>query len=272
MSIKMNENHTILFFHLLFCIPVIFGLFPSKSLGVTPRFKVEEQWTGDLDGMQKRNYIRALVPYSKTFYFLDGADQRGLTYELLNEFEKYINNRLQKKTIKLQIIIIPTKRDQLLDDLVKGRGDIAAGNLTITSNRLARVSFSQPLLTDVDEIIATNKNSPPLDTVHDLSNKEIYVRKSSSYYESLLSLNERLTKARKKSCRIKTVDPLLEDEDLLEMMDAGLLPMIAIDSHKGLFWEQIFKNIILYPDIKINSSGEIGWAVRKQSRKLLLLK
>ncbi|MBW2540288.1 MAG: hypothetical protein JRE27_11900, partial [Deltaproteobacteria bacterium] len=90
--------------------------------------RLNEKWTGDFDGMTERRVIRALVPYSKTFYFLDGATQRGLEYELLKEFEKYINKRLKTKHLKVLVIVIPTKRDRLLPGLVEGFGDIAAGN------------------------------------------------------------------------------------------------------------------------------------------------
>jgi membrane-bound lytic murein transglycosylase MltF len=57
----------------------------------------------------------------------------------------------------------------------------------------------------------------------------------------------------------------LEDEDLLEMVNAGLIPMIIIDSHKGKFWAQIFDNITLHPKIKFRENGKIAWAMRKDS-------
>jgi hypothetical protein len=38
--------------------------------------KHEKAWTGDFDGMVERRKIRVLVPYSKTFYFLDGLTAR----------------------------------------------------------------------------------------------------------------------------------------------------------------------------------------------------
>ncbi len=94
-----------------------------------------EKWTGDFDGMVERHLIRALVPYSKTFYFLDGGDQRGLTYESLVGFDKYVNKQLGKKTMTIRLVVIPTTRDRLLPGLVEGIGDIAAGNLTITPDR-----------------------------------------------------------------------------------------------------------------------------------------
>jgi membrane-bound lytic murein transglycosylase MltF len=208
------------------------------------------------------------VPPSKTFYFLDGADQRGLIYELLKEFETYLNTQLKRKTLKIKMVVIPTRRDRLLPALVEGLGDIAAGNLTITPTRQKKVDFSDPHLTGVDEIIITGPDSPAIKTIDDLSAKEIHVRKSSSYYESLLQLNARFKKAGKAPVKIVPADEYLEDEDLLEMMNAGLIPMIVIDSHKAEFWAQIFQKLRLHPDIKLRSGGQIAWAIRKKSPRL----
>ena len=64
--------------------------------------------------MAERREIRALVVYSKTFYFLDKGRQRGTSYELLKEFEKFINKKLKAKTLKLRVLFIPVRRDQLI--------------------------------------------------------------------------------------------------------------------------------------------------------------
>jgi membrane-bound lytic murein transglycosylase MltF len=230
--------------------------------------KLDQPWSGDFDGMVERHVIRALVPYSKTFYFLDRADQRGLEYELLKEFEKYINKELKKRHLKVRLIVIPTKRDRLLPGLVEGLGDIAAGNLTITPERLKQVDFSDPYFKGVNEILVTGPAAPQIKTVEDLTDKEVHVRASSSYYASLQSINAKFKKAGKKPMKLVLADEYLEDEDLLEMMNAKLIPMIIIDSHKGEFWKQIFTDLILHPDIKVREGGQIAWAVRKNSPKL----
>jgi ABC-type amino acid transport substrate-binding protein len=165
----------------------------------------------------------------------------------------------------VELVVIPTPRDQLIAGLIDGRGDIAAGNLTITDDRRKQVDFSDPLFTGVDEILVTGPDSPAVTTIADLSGKEIHVRKSSSYYESLLQLNARLQKEGRKPVKIVPADELLEDEDLLEMLNAGLIPMVVIDSHKGRFWTQIFKDLTLHPEIKLRTDGQIAWAIRKNS-------
>jgi membrane-bound lytic murein transglycosylase MltF len=229
---------------------------------------IGKKWSGDFDGMAERHLIRALVPYSKTFYFLDGAEQRGLTYELLKEFETDVNKKLQRKSLKVRLLVIPTKRDRLLPALVEGLGDIAAGNLTITPMRQKQVDFSASHLTGVDEIIVTGPGAPAIATPDDLAGKEIHVRKSSSYYESLIQLNTRLKNSGKAPLKIVLADEYLEDEDLLEMMNAGLIPMIVIDSHKGEFWAKVFKDLTLHPNIKVRTGGQIAWAIRKNSPQL----
>jgi membrane-bound lytic murein transglycosylase MltF len=248
----------------------VFGPFPTKSKAALREVTVKaaEQWRGDFGGMVERRIIRALVAHSKTFYFVDRGQQRGITYEGLTAFEKFVNTKLGKKTLKVNVIIIPVRRDQLLPALVEGRGDLAAANLTITPERLRSVDFSDPFLTEVKELVVAGPTAPALENLDDLAGKEIQVRASSSYYESLRRLNESLKKAGKAPIKLRLADENLEDEDLLEMVNAGLIPMVVVDSHKAQFWTQIFDDLKVHPNIAVNTGGQIGWAFRKNSPQL----
>ncbi|MGA6926279.1 MAG: lytic transglycosylase F [Desulfosarcina sp.] len=227
-----------------------------------------EVWKGDFKAMAERNRIRALVVYSKTFYFIDKGEQRGLTYEGLMLFEKFINAKLNKKTVKVNVIFIPVARDQLLPALLEGRGDIVAANLTITPERSKQVDFSDPFGTGVKELVVSGPASPEITSLDDLSGKEVHVRKSSSYYQSLRKLNERFEGEGKSTVKIVAADENLEDEDLLEMLNAGLIPLIVMDSHKATFWNQIFDKITVHEDVAVASEGKIAWAFRKNSPEL----
>lgn len=225
-------------------------------------------WTGDWDGMVIRNRVRVLVPFSKTFYFLDGGRQRGLTYDLMKIFEKQMNKDLERKIVQVEFVFIPVNRDELIPGLLNGIGDIAAGALTITPERSHFIDFSEPVLTNVREIIVTGPSSPPLSSLDDLAGKTIHVRKSSSFYEHLVRLNVSFKSGGKPEVKLVPEEENLEDEDLLEMVDAGLLPMLVIDGPKAEFWAKIFENIRLHPDIAVNTGGEMAWAFRKNSPKL----
>ncbi|RLC16245.1 MAG: lytic transglycosylase F [Deltaproteobacteria bacterium] len=245
-----------------------FYVFAAQDLEKAVIQSVNQKWTGDFEQMVDNRVIRVLIPYSKTFYFLDGATQKGATYELVREFEKMINKQLKTRHLKVQVLFIPTSRNRLIPALAEGFGDIAAGNLTITDKRMQRVDFCDPVATGVNEILVTGPESSPVKDMSDLSGQEIHVRKSSSYYESLKRVNKTLSKAGKSEIKIIEANEHLEDEDLLEMLNAGLIPMVVIDSHKGKFWAQIFENITLHPDIKFRENAKIAWAIRKNSPEL----
>jgi membrane-bound lytic murein transglycosylase MltF len=240
----------------------------ESDSGLKKALLKNEPWTGDFDKMTEKRQIRVLVTYSKTFYFLDRGQQRGLTYDLLEEFEKYVNKKIKAKTLKINVVYIPVRRDELIPGLLKGRGDIAVANLTITSQRQKKADFSNPLMTGVRELLVTGPAAPSIASLDDLAGKEIHVRKSSSYYESLVELNATLKKNGKKPVKLIPADDSLEDEDLLEMVNAGLIPMIVMDSHKAQFWTQIFKKIQVHAEISVRTGGEIAWAFRKNSPKL----
>src|SRR4051812_24244945 len=163
-------------------------------------------WQGDLDGMKQRRLVRMLVVYSKTFYFLDKARQHGVTYAAGIELEKALNASQKDRARQIRVVFIPTRRDQLLTALAEGRGDIAAGNLTITPERLKLVDFSKPLTNGVSEILVTKRGATAPTSVEQLSGTTLYVRKSSSYYESLQALNARFKEQRKALVQIGVVD------------------------------------------------------------------
>ena len=222
----------------------------------------------DLDTMLERRTIRALVVPSKTFYFFDGAEQRGLSYEMLKAFEKFINARRERTTLKVNLVFIPVPRNQLIPALRQGYGDLAVANLTVTATRQQQVDFSIPIYEDVQEVVALGDASLPVETLDDLSGQVLYTRGSSSYHESLLNLNERFLAGDRLPITINLVDEHLEDEELLEMVDAGLIPGIVIDSHKAEFWSQIFDNVDMRFDLVLREGANIAWALNHDKPQL----
>ena len=229
---------------------------------------LDQEWVGDLDGMVERGVVRVLVVYSLGQYFLDGAIQRGITYEALIEFEKFLNQRLGRRPVKVSVLIIPVQRDELLPALERGLGDVAAANLTITRSRLEKVEFSDPFLTDVREMVVTGPAGPEFRSLDDLSGTEMYVRRSSSYWRSLEKLNEGFQTRGLEPVDVVPADEFLQDGDLLEMVNAGLLPAVVVDSHKAGFWAGIFDDIRVQENLVVRSGGEIAWAFRKESPQL----
>lgn len=233
-------------------------------------------WQGDFDEMVERGYIRVLTTYNKSYYFIDNrGSQRGIVYDTFMAFERQLNAQLlkQKKLphrhLKVRVVFIPVARDELIPALVAGRGDIAAANLTITPNRLKQIQFSKPLSKDVQELVLSAPGLPGLTHVDELSGKEVFVRRSSSYYESLINLNQQLALKKLAPVKLSLAPEVLEDEDLIEMLNVNLVSYIVVDNHKAQFWKKIFPKIHINEQVILRDQGQIAWALRKGSPQLL---
>lgn len=229
---------------------------------------VTRPWTGDFDGMVERRVVRVLVPYSKTFYFVDRGTPRGLAHDVFRLYEEDLNKRLKARHIRVHVFFVPVARDEIIPALLAGRGDIAAANLTITPARQALVDFTAPITGEVAEIVVSAPGSPPLAAAADLSGGEVYVRPSSSYFESLEALNAQLRGSGREPVTIRPAPEELETEDLLEMVHAGLVPATVVDSHLAQFWHKVFPKLVLQPQAALRSGGEIAWMLRPGSPKL----
>ena len=238
----------------------------QEQLGVP---SLAKEWVGDLDAMAERRLIRVLTVYGLPRYFLDGAQEQGITYEFFKRFEEFINERYARDRIRIYVVIIPVARDELIQGLVRGRGDIAAAGLTITPERQELIDFTAPLTRPLSEILVTGPSAPVLGSVQDLAGKEVYVRASSSYRSSLDALNQRLREQGLPAMVLKDASEQLEDEDLLEMVNSGMLPWAVVDDYKAESWAEVFTGLVVRRDLVLREGGRLGYAVRKDSPQLM---
>lgn len=223
---------------------------------------------GDLDTMEKNRVIRVLTVYGLGRYFLDGPQEKGLTFELFKQFEQFINDRLGKDHLKLHVMFLPVSRDELIPALIEGRGDIVAAGLTITAERDSLIDFTDPASKKISEVLVTGPAAPPVKHINDLAGQRIYVRASSSYRSSLDELNRNFDKEGKEPIQLEDAREVLEDEDFMEMVNAGLINWAVVDDYKAHSWENVLENIVVRDDIVFRDGGQIAFAVREDSPNL----
>jgi membrane-bound lytic murein transglycosylase MltF len=240
----------------------------APARGLTTRAK---PWTGDFDGMLERRAVRVLAPYSRSLYFNDRGQERGISADTIRAFERWLNVKYAKQlgNRPITMLIVPTTRDRLLSDVASGLGDVAVGNLTVTEERSRVVDFvTDPDAPTVSEIVVTGPSAPAIATAEDLSGKTVHVRRTSSHHESLTALNARLASAGAREVNVVLVPDALEDEDMLEMVHAGMLQVIVVDDWKARMWAQVLPRLKLHPQATLRTGGVIGWAIRKNSPEL----
>ena len=221
----------------------------------TPELQfVLSPWHGDLDGIieERLGLIRLLTVFEPMHYAVDGQKQGGITFEAAREFEKYLNERLgiTRAADRLHVVIVPVRRDELIPFIRDGRGDIAAANLTITRERLEEVVFSDPFVADAYEIVVTGPDSDPIESLEDLSGRSVFVRRSSSYRESLEKLNREMEASGLPPVDIVEVNELLDDGAILELVNDGDIPATVVDKHIADYWTQVFPDLTLHDSVR----------------------
>ena len=241
---------------------------PYDALPEGVRSMTDKPFTGDFDDMVKRRQIRVGVTFNRTHYFIDKGQERGLTYESLKLFENELNTDLKTGNLRVFVVIVPMSRDQLYPALASGKVDMVAAMVTVRPELEKLVAFSEPTRTNVSEVVVTGPGAPPIATVDDLAGQEVFVRKASVYHESLTRLNGELKARGKPAVVINEAPDVLEDDDLLEMVNAGLAPITVVDDFLAEFWKQVFTDINVHPDVTLRSGGSLAVAFRKENPRL----
>lgn len=223
---------------------------------------------GDLDEMRERTVIRALVTPSRTDFFSLNGRLLGIQAELLRRYEEFVNAGLARGDLHTRIVFIPVPFDELIPALLDGHGDIAAAMLTATAGRAPLVDIASAAGYRVDEVVVSAPGAEPIGSVEDLAGKTVYVVSGSSYREHLEALDRRLTHDGHGRIRIVTADSRLRDEDILEMVDAGIVEYTVVDDYMARLWANVFTGMTVHGDVRVAEGNRLGWAVRPTNPKL----
>ena len=241
---------------------------PYDALPEAVRLAMGKPSTDDLDAMVKRRAIRVAVTYNRTHYFVDKGQERGITFESLKSLENDLNADLKTGNLKVHVVIVPMSRDELYPALASGKVDMVAAMVTVTPEREKLVAFSTPTRTNVSQVVVTGPGAPPIASVDDLAGQHVFVRKGSIYDESLARLNTELKARGKPPVIIDEAPAVLEDDDVLEMVNAGLAPITIVDDYLAEFWRQVFTSLTVHKDVTVHSGGRLAVAFRKENPRL----
>ncbi len=236
---------------------------PSDIVGAN-----HELLLGDLNQIRKRRLLRVLVTHSRTDFFLDKGKLRGVQAELIYELLKHLNKGIRRESDKLFVQFIPVEFHQLIPALLSGEGDIVAAFLTLTPQRTEKVDFISSRNMAISEVIVANKSAAPISNLSELSDKHVYVLKDSSYVEHLQELNVKLGILEKNPVVIRQSDDRLLTEDILELVNAGVVDYTVCDDFKASLWQQVLPNIVVRDDLRVSTDKFTGWAIRKNSPAL----
>lgn len=228
---------------------------PSENEGDQPQPPTFVNYveTGDLPKLRERGTLRVLIEDdSEEFLPREGVSNR-LDRRLAEEFA-------ERQGLKLELIQLDDF-DALIPALREGKADIIAADLTVTKARSEQVAFTWPLRT-VSEVVIGKKGADGLPrSVEELAGREIHVRESSSFAETLRGLGEKAP-----GLKIVGAPEHLHPEEIAWAVSRGERPLTVIDSH-------MLRAVKAYNDqveelFTLAEGRQIAWAVRQENPEL----
>jgi membrane-bound lytic murein transglycosylase MltF len=263
----MRLNHIAVALLISLC-PAAFAAEQGKPAAATLEDRINgERWSDDLDGIAKRRILRILVvPTALGFYF-NGSQMQGAMYELGPELEKGLNKKLKTGNLAINAVFIPVAREEMISKLAGGYADLAGSTSVPRGTQGAEVDYTAPLVPDAAGVVVTGPAAPPLARLDDLSGQELYVHQNTAIWDKLAELNEQLSKAGKAPVNLVPADPNLLDDDIAQMVNAGLVPATVMYDKIADAWANVLPELKVHHDLVLGKAP-LCWAVQRNTPQL----
>jgi membrane-bound lytic murein transglycosylase F len=206
----------------------------------------------DLPDIRARGTLRVLVVGDEDDQGIqrDGTPA-ALDRDLAEDFSR-------RQGLKLEIVWVERRHD-ILDELLAGRGDVAATGLTITPERAARVTFTDPIVI-VDELLIGRKGAKNLPRAPaDLAKRTVSIPTGSVFEASLAKLEV-------PGIRVEQVLGAVQQSELIGEVQRGERELAVVESNvwdAERAWNPGAQS--LFP---IARKRSIAWAVHPEAKQL----
>ncbi|MCH8567005.1 MAG: transporter substrate-binding domain-containing protein [Balneolales bacterium] len=228
--------------------------------------KKDKESSEDFDQILERGVIRAITSYSPVSYFIYRGLPMGYEYELINIFASRYDLDVE--------MIVARDFDHMLEMLKNGEGDLIAYGLTITRDRREQVEFSIPLNTTRQVLVQRKPEGWRQMRLHeiegvlirspqDLADKEIMVRRASSYLDRLENLQDEIGQ----NIEVIEAQSGITTEELIQMVAEREIEFTVSDENIARLNRAFFPNLDINTELSLPQ--QTAWAIRKSSPNLL---
>lgn len=238
-----------------FLFILIFAMFGVQCTFLGQKEEVENHWENplpfDLEEIQKRGFIRAIVDNSSTSYYIYRGRRMGYEFEMLRNLASKLGVRLH--------LIVKSDIDEAFYLLNKGKADIIAMNLEINEERKVLANFTKPL-GQMGTVLVQRKDLRMVKDYHDLQDKIIHIRKDAVYKAQLQDLQDAY------GVTFSVLDEKGDSEALIQKVVNGEIEYTVTDKVVGMVNATYFDNLDV--DMEISPKSDVAWAIRKNAPNL----
>lgn len=236
------------------------------SCGNTEQIEVKPGCVRDWEDIRSDSVITILAENSPASYFVYRGRNMGYEYELLYQFAKDLNLRIQIKMVH--------DLDTMIHLLENCEGDIIAANMAITNRRKSGFSFSVPHLTtkmvliqrkpeDYRKMKSADVQDSLITDISQLKGRTIHVWKHSTYFEQIHRINQ----AYQLHMTIVGTEGDVITEELIRQVSAGEIDLTIADQNVAEIDLNFYPNLDI--SLELSEDQQIAFITRTSSHQLL---
>ncbi|QLC72269.1 transglycosylase SLT domain-containing protein [Pseudomonas sp. LPB0260] len=251
---------------LVLCLLLVLPL-AAMARVAGPQEVVRPALTRDLAGIRSSGELRVLVNQSRNSSGEIKGQSIGVEYHRLRAFEQYLN-RTGRTGAALKLKIIPKAKDQLLAALRRGEGDLVAPGELLGMGAGRDIRASTAIRSDVPLIIVARQGDRRYQSLEQMSGRSLALPAGSAAGEAIRRLNKQLLQDKRPPIIIEWVDPSLAVEDVLEMVQAGIFSVTAVEQPIAERWAKVLPKLRLERHLVLASDGDLRWFMRRDAPAL----
>lgn len=241
------------------------GVTPAPVAGSVTSALLEpalEAHHGDLRDFARHDWpVRVLVPYGRTFFWVDEEGAKGFVPAMLEGLEQSLRGGAPELA-SLRVRFVPTPTDEMQEALAEGRGEIAAGAVVATPAWGRVADLSTPILVDFDLCVVAGPGSRAVERIEDLAGRTVVTVRGRAADDMVRALVPQFEARGLAPPRVEHADDRLSAEDLLDMVGTGGHEYTVLPRPLAHAWARTTPGLVVTPAV-VATGNRAVYAVRK---------
>ena len=250
---------------LLICLLLLLPLMASARMSESLRVDKHPAPSHDLAEIRSTGVLRVLINQSRNTSAEVKGQAIGSELHRLRALEQFLNRDSRRK---LKLKIIPKAKEQLLPALLRGEGDLVVPGELLEPAPEQRVRASRALERNVPIVLVSSKVARRFQRVQQLAGQRLTLAQGSAAAQAVARVNQQLAERKLAPLSVDWAPASLAAEDVLEMVQAGIYPLTAVELPLAERWAKVLPKLRIERHLQLDNQQDTHWYLSPQAPML----
>lgn len=250
---------------LLICLLALLPFTASARMSESLRVDKPTIRSHDLAEIRSAGVLRVLINQSRNTSAEVKGQAIGSELQRLRAFEQFLNRDSRRK---LKVQLIPKAKEQLLPAMLRGEGDLLVPGELLEPAPEQPVSASRALERNVPIVLVSGKSARRYLRLQQLAGQRLTLAQGSAAAAAVARVNQQLAERKLAALKIDWAPASLAAEDVLEMVQAGIYPLTAVELPLAERWAKVLPKLRIERHMPLDNQGDTHWYLSRQAPML----